>query len=117
MDIVYRNFQTYKKQFKQKTILIAPTWSMASLLENGIETIIEELSKTDYRVIVRPHPEFLKRRKVLAIQLEQKIKTLPNFIWEDQLLSENSLYEADLLITDRSGTGKNNFGNTKIRHN
>ena len=103
MDIVYRNFQTYKKQFKQKTILIAPTWSMASLLENGIETIIEELSKTDYRVIVRPHPEFLKRRKVLAIQLEQKIKTLPNFTWEDQLLSENSLYEADLLITDRSG--------------
>ena len=103
MDIVYRNFQMYKKQFDKKTILIAPTWSMASLLENGIEIIVEELSKTDYRVIVRPHPEFLKRRKALADRLKQKVKTLPNFIWEDQLLNENSLYEADLLITDRSG--------------
>lgn len=103
MDVVYRKFQTYKKEGDAKTILIAPTWSMASLFENGIETIIEGLSKTDYRVIVRPHPEFLKRRKEVAARVEQKIKTLPNFIWEDQLLNENSLYQADLLITDRSG--------------
>ena len=26
-----------------------------------------------------------------------------NFVWEDCLLSENNLYEADILITDRSG--------------
>lgn len=103
MDFVYRKFQTYKKELDTKTILIAPTWSMASLFENGIETIIEELSKTDYRVIVRPHPEFLKRRKEVAARVEKIVKTLPNFIWEDQLLNENSLYQADLLITDRSG--------------
>ncbi len=103
MDVVYRKFQTYKKEGDTKTILIAPTWSMASLFENGIKTIVEELSKTDYCVIVRPHPEFLKRRKEIAARVEQIVKTLPNFIWEDQLLNENSLYQADLLITDRSG--------------
>lgn len=103
MDVVYRKFQTYKKEGATKTILIAPTWSMASLFENGIKTIVEELSKTDYCVIVRPHPEFLKRRKEIAARVEQIVKTLPNFIWEDQLLNENSLYQADLLITDRSG--------------
>jgi YidC/Oxa1 family membrane protein insertase len=39
----------------------------------------------------------------LATSLKNYISTQPNFIWEDQLLKEDSLYEADLLITDRSG--------------
>lgn len=102
MDIVYQKYQSYKKQFK-KTILIAPTWSMASLFENGIRPLLDALSQTNYRVVVRPHPEFLKRRKSLANSLKNYISTLQNFIWEDQLLNEDSLYEADLLITDRSG--------------
>ena len=103
MDIVYQKYQSYQKQFEQKTILIAPTWSMASLFENGIRPLLEILAQTNYRVIVRPHPEFLKRRKFLANSLKNYISTIPNFIWEDQLLKEDSLYEADLLITDRSG--------------
>ena len=76
---------------------------MASLLENGIDQIIDELSQTDYRVIIRPHPEFLKRRKQRAQQLQKNLESFQNFIWEDKLLNEDSLYEADLLITDRSG--------------
>lgn len=103
MDIVYQKYQSYQKQFEQKTILIAPTWSMASLFENGIRPLLEVLAQTNYRVIVRPHPEFLKRRKALANSLKNYISTIQNFIWEDQLLHEDSLYEADLLITDRSG--------------
>lgn len=103
MDIVYQKYQSYRKQFEQKTVLIAPTWSMASLFENGIQQLLEVLSQTNYRVVVRPHPEFLKRCKSLANSLRNYISTIQNFIWEDQLLKEGSLYEADLLITDRSG--------------
>lgn len=103
MDIVYQKYQSYQKQFKQKTILIAPTWSMASLFENGIQQLLEALAPTDYRVVVRPHPEFLKRRKTLADSVKNYVYTQPNFIWENQLLKEDSLYEADLLITDHSG--------------
>ena len=103
MDIVYQKYQSYKKQFEQKTILIAPTWSMASLFENGIQQLLEVLAQTNYRVVVRPHPEFLKRRKSLANSLKNYISKQQNFIWEDQLLNEDNLYEADLLITDRSG--------------
>ena len=103
MDMVYQKYQSYQKQFEQKTILIAPTWSMASLFENGIQQLLDALSQTDYRVVIRPHPEFLKRRKSLATSLKSYILTQPNFVWEDQLLKEDSLYEADLLITDRSG--------------
>ena len=82
---------------------MAPTWSMASLFENGINELLNALEKTDYRVIIRPHPEFLKRRSSLAKTLKERVTQTGNFIWEDCLLSENNLYEADVLITDRSG--------------
>ena len=76
---------------------------MASLFENGINELLDALEKTDYRVIVRPHPEFLKRRSSLAKTLKERVTQTRNFVWEDCLLSENNLYEADILITDRSG--------------
>ena len=58
MDVIFQKNQHYKKQFTQTTVLVAPTWSMASLFENGINELLNALEKTDYRVIVRPHPEF-----------------------------------------------------------
>ena len=82
---------------------MAPTWSMASLFENGINELLDVLEKTDYRVIVRPHPEFLKRHSSLAKTLKERVTQTKNFVWEDCLLSEDNLYEADILITDRSG--------------
>ena len=103
MDAIFQKNRHYKKRFKQTTVLVAPTWSTASLFENGIHELLSALEKTDYRVIVRPHPEFLKRCSSLAKTLKERVVRTQNFIWEDQLLSEDNLYEADVLITDRSG--------------
>jgi YidC/Oxa1 family membrane protein insertase len=105
MDVVYQTFQQrpYKHDKEVRKILIAPTWSAASLLENGIELLIEVLAPLNYTVVLRPHPEFLKRCPRQASHLQRKIAFLPRFVWEDQLLSEESLYDADVLITDRSG--------------
>ena len=103
MDAIFQKNRHYKKQFSQTTVLVAPTWSTASLFENGINELLDALEKTDYRVIIRPHPEFLKRRSSLAKTLKERVTQTRNFVWEDCLLSENNLYEADILITDRSG--------------
>lgn len=103
MDAIFQKNQHYQKQFNQTTVLVAPTWGMASLFENGIDELLDALEKTDYRIIVRPHPEFLKRRSVLAKTLKERVIQTKNFVWEDYLLAENNLYEADVLITDRSG--------------
>lgn len=98
----YENNYSNVKTTPQK-ILIAPTWSMASLLENGIDELIRQLSKTPFEKVLRPHPEFLKRRPKLAKKIKARLALLPNFIFEDTLLNEQNLYEADILITDRSG--------------
>ena len=73
------------------------------MFESGINELLDALEKTGYRVIVRPHPEFLKRRSSLAKTLKERVIQTKNFVWEDCLLSEDNLYEADILITDRSG--------------
>ncbi|MDR0756026.1 MAG: CDP-glycerol glycerophosphotransferase family protein [Puniceicoccales bacterium] len=105
MDVVYQTFQQRpcKHDKEVKKILIAPTWSVSSLFENGIEELIEVLAPLNYAVVLRPHPEFLKRCPRQVSHLQRKIASLANFIWEDRLLSEENLYDADVLITDRSG--------------
>jgi YidC/Oxa1 family membrane protein insertase len=104
MDSFFERYQVHtSKPFEKPRILVAPTWSMASLLENGIEAIIDVLAKEPIDVTIRPHPEFLKRRSKLAKYLEQKVSSLVNFSWETDFLSEESLLDADILITDRSG--------------
>lgn len=104
MDSFYKRYQTHPQvPSARPKVLIAPTWSMASILENGIETIIDVLSPESLDVTLRPHPEFLKRRPQLAKKLEQKLAALDHFTWETHFSSEDSLLNADILITDRSG--------------
>ncbi|MBP5191142.1 MAG: CDP-glycerol glycerophosphotransferase family protein [Opitutales bacterium] len=104
IERIESNYQRYTKKYPgQTTVLIAPTWSIASLFVNGIDALLEALQTTPYRVIVRPHPEFLKRCAGSAQSLKAHVQAIPNFFWEDTLLSEENLYEADLLVTDRSG--------------
>lgn len=104
IERIENKYQHYVKKYPQQTtVLIAPTWSVASLFVNGIDTLLKALQATSYRVIVRPHPEFLKRCASSAQSLKTRVQAIPNFLWEDALLSEENLYEADVLITDRSG--------------
>lgn len=104
MDSFYKRYQAHPKSPSSRPrVLIAPTWSMASILENGIEHIIDVLSQEDLDITLRPHPEFLKRHPQLAKRLEKRIASLAHFTWEINFLSEESLLNADILITDRSG--------------
>ena len=104
IDVVYQKFQHYTPKFPdQTTVLVAPTWGPGNLMEQGIDSLIDTLKSTDYRVVVRPHPEFLKRCPDRAQQIKQKVQALPHFVWEDHLLTEDNVYEAAVCITDRSG--------------
>lgn len=68
-----------------------------------IKKIIEVLSKTDFDVILRPHPEFVKRQKSAIEEIKEMIKNVNNIKIELNLISDKSLQEANLLITDWSG--------------
>lgn len=97
----YALYEDLKNNYKakenaEKTIIIAPSWQKDNIFESCIDDIMNELLKTDYKVILRPHPEFIKR-------FPRKIEALKNkYQNELQLDFSTNILDADILISDWS---------------
>ena len=96
-----------KSQNGKKQILIAPSWQEDNLLDSCVKTLIDSLYGDEYKIIVRPHPEYLKRysQKMTLLQEEYKDKVGENLVFELDFSSSESVYSSDLLVTDWSGIG------------
>lgn len=107
LEKLYREHQTYGARQEpegRKKILIAPTWGKICILNTCIRELLDALAGVEeYEVVVRPHPEFIKREPSKAASLEAKIKNMPRVSFDADMLGTGSLHEADLLITDQSG--------------
>jgi len=88
---------------QHKTVLIAPSWGNFNILDICLETLLSTLSHADYRVIVRPHPEYIRRFPARISKISKLIENDTLVRLELDLLSDQSLHEADHLITDWSG--------------
>ena len=88
-----------------KVILIAPSWQPDNILDSCIDNMLDSLFKTNYCIIVRPHPEYIKRfpAKMERLISKYKDKIGNNFNIETDFSSNTSIFSADLLITDWSG--------------
>lgn len=86
-------------------ILIAPSWQKDNILDLCIDPLLERLLTPDYRVTVRPHPEYVKRYggRMNALLEKYRDRLGPDFQVELDFSSNESIYTADLLITDWSG--------------
>ena len=109
-----------------KRILIAPSWNEDNILDSCADVLIRSLLKEGRKITVRPHPEYVKRYgpKLNAFMDRWKEQTGEVLVFETDFSSNESLYEADILITDWSGiayeysytTGKPTlFINTKMK--
>jgi YidC/Oxa1 family membrane protein insertase len=89
-----------KRGSSEPQILIAPSWSGGNILDSCLEEIIS-LLVNDYRIIVRPHPEYIKRfpEKWQAITARFRFE---NLSFDGDFLSNDSIYQSDILITDWS---------------
>ena len=92
---------------KRKSVLIAPSWQEDNLLDSCIEPLIDSIYGDDYKIIVRPHPEYMKRysakMQVLVDKYADKIGDGLEF--ELDFSSNKSVYSSDILVTDWSGIG------------
>ena len=84
-------------------ILIAPSWNSGNILESCIEKILDKLIPSGYEVVVRPHPEFLRRRKDKVIELQKQYANYGNIKIKTELTNSKSILESAVLITDWSG--------------
>lgn len=92
-----------RKAGNSLTILLAPSWGETSITNKYGETLLDELIKTGYKVIFRPHPQSFISDKELMDRLEKKYPNTGSFTWDKNPDNFNSLYEADVLISDFSG--------------
>lgn len=89
----------------RKTILIAPSWQKDNIVDSCLEPLLDTLKGRDYKIIVRPHPQEVRMKKEYMEKLRQKY--VPQGIEvQTDFSSSNPLLEADLLITDWSGTSQ-----------
>lgn len=88
---------------KTKTILIAPSWQEDNILDLCIDELLDPLVKTDYQIILRPHPQYIKLYKDKYGTLKNKFSNYTNLVFQDDFSSNKTVYDADVLITDWSG--------------
>lgn len=92
-------------QNEVKTILIAPSWQDSNILDTCIYDMLDNILDKGYRVIVRPHPQYVRHftSKIDKLIEHYSDKIGENFVVEKDFSSNVTVYTADLLVTDWSG--------------
>lgn len=89
---------------EKKIILIAPSWQKDNIMDLCIDGILDQLLGRGYQIIVRPHPQYMRHfeTKVNAIIKRYENRAEGELIFEKDFSSNESVYTADLLVTDWS---------------
>lgn len=108
IETLERQYQAMEhREHENPQILIGPSWQPDNIMDSVIDQLLTLLTDGDYRVIVRPHPEYIKRfpQKMAKFQQRYADKLGVAFTLELDFSSNASVYESDVLITDWSSVG------------
>lgn len=106
LDNLVEGFEKQKQQEKaRKRILIAPSWQEDNLLDSVIDDLLSSLLCDEYQVVVRPHPEYVKRYRprMDALMARWESKVGEGLVFETDFSSNSSIWTSDALVTDWSG--------------
>ena len=95
--------QNQSNENPRKKVLIAPSWGPHGLLETCGEDLIAILLAANYDVTVRPHPQTKFHSPDVLSSLQTRFSEKPNFSYEENIASVESLYASDIMISDWSG--------------
>ncbi len=85
------------------TVLVSPSWGDVGILKKFGEKLLDPLSKTGWRIIIRPHPQSKKSEADMLARLEERYKDNKNIEWDYERQNIFSLKKADVMISDFSG--------------
>ncbi|RAX53213.1 hypothetical protein CCY99_06250 [Helicobacter sp. 16-1353] len=88
----------------KKTILISPSWGKETLLSKYGLKLLMPLAKSDFNIIIRPHPQSLispiERQNIE--HLKEALGAYKNVIWDIGTPNIYAFLRADLMISDFS---------------
>lgn len=102
-NMIERYEKEGKKENDPKVILIAPSWQDGNILDNGIDTILEQLLGKGYHVILRPHPQYVRHFGEKLEMMREKYSQNSDFTLQTDFSSNSTVFGADVLMTDWSG--------------
>jgi hypothetical protein len=85
------------------TVLVSPSWGASALLTRYGEKLLDPLSASGWRVIIRPHPQSKKSESAMLERLQTRYKNSTNIEWDYERENIYSLNKADIMISDFSG--------------
>ena len=91
-----------KKENKNKTVLIAPSWQKDNIIDLCLDDVLDKLKGHDYNIVVRPHPQAVRHMKDKFDILKEKYKNT-NIEIQTDFSSNDTVFNASLMITDWSG--------------
>lgn len=86
-----------------RTVLLAPSWGPSAIFNVYGGAIIDELIKTGYHIIIRPHPQSFKSEKELMDKLMKEYPESEQIEWNRDTDNFEVLRRSDILISDFSG--------------
>lgn len=86
-----------------KVILIAPSWQEDNMLDLCIDKILDNLLQYEYQIILRPHPQYVRHFEGKLKALGEKYAGYANFTLQLDFSSNDTVFNADILMTDWSG--------------
>lgn len=101
-ELIEKYESSEHKKNERPRILIAPSWQPDNIIDSCIDEILSELAKTDYEIIVRPHPQQVRHQPEKFEIMTEKFKNNDNIEIQTDFSSNNPIMESDILITDWS---------------
>jgi len=86
-------------EYHKFTVLISPSWGAGALLSSLGDKLLDCFIDSDWRIIVRPHPQSRTSEELLLKRLEEKYSA---YIWDYKRENIDSLSKTDIMISDFS---------------
>jgi len=108
IERIHEGYRKYRETCPDKSsdkavVMFAPTWERNFTLSNYAAPIVESLRDEGHEIIVRLHPETPRRFPEWVSEFSARHKDDPGFALEMSGVTNESLFRADVLITDWSG--------------
>lgn len=105
LEQLYEGYQNMQPpQRKLPKVLIAPSWQPDNILDSCIDALLLQLPADKFQVVIRPHPEYVKRFGPRMDRLVDRYADREGLSFELDFTGNTSIFDSDLLITDWSGT-------------
>ena len=104
LDTLNDKIQSIQKEENHNfTVLVSPSWGKSSLLTKYGEKLLDPLVKTNWNIIIRPHPQSKKSEPEILKRLEELYKNCTNVSWDYERDNIYSMKKSDIMISDFSG--------------